>query len=209
MIKRLSIFCVIVFCFGCTSFRGEGNGVTRDSEELTTSGFWNAGDSFPIMSGDSGERFLSSEEINKRTPLLGEAYSIRQELEKREQELPEEERANFNKTKNLLSNDSERIYLLELSPKERENYLQNKVEERKLTTIEEDKYSKSPVKKIVVSELFFGMSKADVLSSWGDPSTIDVAGDPREQNERWSFVVDNKVKSIYFESGRVQGWKLD
>lgn len=56
--------------------------------------------------------------------------------------------------------------------------------------------------------LHLGMTKGDVVSSWGQPQGVDFAGDPRMQNERWSFYSQGRVHYVYFEGGRVQGWNL-
>ena len=48
-----------------------------------------------------------------------------------------------------------------------------------------------------------------VVKSWGNPSKVDVAGDPKNQNERWTFYEKNKVKRVYFEKGLVNGWDIN
>ena len=59
------------------------------------------------------------------------------------------------------------------------------------------------------SELFLGMDKKEVVEVWGKPARVEIAGNPKNQNERWSFVEDGNVRQVYFEGGRVQGWALD
>ena len=54
-----------------------------------------------------------------------------------------------------------------------------------------------------------GMSKTQVEQLWGRPVNIEVAGDPRYENERWSFYHQGKMNYVYFESGEVQGWSLE
>lgn len=59
------------------------------------------------------------------------------------------------------------------------------------------------------SEIFVGMTKDEVRGIWGGPNQIEVAGNPREENERWSFYYNGEVKYVYFEQGVVQGWQID
>ena len=50
------------------------------------------------------------------------------------------------------------------------------------------------------------MTKEDVISSWGRPDRVDIAGKPSYENERWVYRRDGAVKYIYFEAGKVGGW---
>jgi hypothetical protein len=50
------------------------------------------------------------------------------------------------------------------------------------------------------------MSKDDVSSSWGKPMRRDVAGNPSQGNERWSYYRNGVLKYIYFAGGKVEGW---
>ncbi len=58
-------------------------------------------------------------------------------------------------------------------------------------------------------EIFVGMTKSEVRSVWGGPNRVEVAGNPREENERWAFYHNGEVKYVYFEQGIVQGWQID
>ena len=44
------------------------------------------------------------------------------------------------------------------------------------------------------------------MQNWGRPDRMDVAGDPKFQNERWAYQRDGVTNYIYFENGRVEGW---
>lgn len=59
-----------------------------------------------------------------------------------------------------------------------------------------------------------GMSKADVLTAWGQPQETYVAGDPHRQNEKWVYFVGlssqlgkANARAVYFEDGLVSGWE--
>ena len=55
-------------------------------------------------------------------------------------------------------------------------------------------------------DVTLGMRKDDVMRNWGRPDRMDVAGDPRLENERWAYRREGYTSYIYFESGRVEGW---
>jgi hypothetical protein len=60
-----------------------------------------------------------------------------------------------------------------------------------------------------------GMSPQEVVSAWGRPREIQVAGEGRSGgNERWLYYSGNSLRYginqarvIYFENGRVAGWE--
>ena len=41
----------------------------------------------------------------------------------------------------------------------------------------------------------------------GKPMRVEIAGNPRYENERWLYRMNGASKYIYFESGQVQGWE--
>ena len=59
------------------------------------------------------------------------------------------------------------------------------------------------------------MQKEDVKESWGDPDTVEIAGHPRLENERWRFSVpvttpegyQIEERLVIFEAGKVVGWQ--
>ena len=51
-----------------------------------------------------------------------------------------------------------------------------------------------------------GMQTSDVTNAWGRPLKRDIAGMEGQGNERWTYQMGNRVKYIYFERGRVEGW---
>ncbi len=59
-----------------------------------------------------------------------------------------------------------------------------------------------------------GMSAHEVISAWGRPRDVEVAGDGSHGNERWVYYSGNSrryglggARMIYFENGRVVGWE--
>ena len=97
---------------------------------------------------------------------------------------------------------SERIYFLQLSHDERQEYLGSRglLREPKYSSLEEQYGVRSEV-------VTLGMTKSEVMSSIGRPQQVEVAGNPNYENERWLYSVNGATKYIYFESGRVEGWE--
>jgi hypothetical protein len=63
-------------------------------------------------------------------------------------------------------------------------------------------------------DIVAGMSAQEVVSAWGRPRDIEVAGDGSRGNERWIYYPGNSLRYgmaqssvIYFENGRVAGWQ--
>lgn len=64
-------------------------------------------------------------------------------------------------------------------------------------------------------DIELGMSPEAVRESWGEPKSLEVAGNPLYQNFRWTFIkqvptVDgykSETRIIYFESAQVVGWE--
>lgn len=178
--------------------------------------FFMAGRDFRTVPGDSGEMQRSREDLMARTPASYRSKeefetqrSLEQELERRENGLSEHERLVYQQAKSVLSTASERIYYLNLSRAERQNYLQmrmadaepyahNDRERRPLSLLEE--------REVSPPQLQVGMDKDVVVNMMGRPSRVEVAGDPRFENERWVYRQDGSASYVYFEGGQVHGW---
>lgn len=194
----------------CTQFQ---TGRTYLTEmEHDDSRFFSPAEDFPIVGGDSGRTWNTEEEQRARTPASKEEYSedriarfLRQEL--RELEAIQSERGLkfYDEHKHQLRTVSERIYFLKIPPYERRDYLVGRgfITEPKsqLATANERMFA------IEKKDIMMGMTKDDVLGSWGKPVQVEVAGNPRNENERWLYRMNGASKYIYFESGEVQGWE--
>lgn len=211
-IKALFLSLVSIFIAGCAAFSPDRSYI--EEMERENEAFYNPGTDFPVVSGDSGEVGRSREEINKRTPasarakkLKAESASIAEELRSKEENLEEEEQVVYGQHKKYLDTDSDKLYYLSLTPAERKTYINTRINDIK----DEAEQKRNLVRRHSVhgSEIFLGMDKSDVVSLWGKPARIEIAGNPANQNERWSFVEDGSVKQVYFEEGKVHGWALD
>lgn len=197
---------------GCSGFLPDRSFIEEMNRESDP--YLQAGKDFPVVSGDSGEAYRSKEEIKKRTPASErsrqkqkEEESLRQELVQKEADIPEEYLEQYTKDKKYLPTDSDKLYYLSLSVSDRPGYINIKKQD-----LEDDRARGQDMAQrhsIRSKELYLGMNKGQVVEAWGKPSRVEVAGNPKNQNERWSFVEDGSVKQIYFEGGTVQGWALD
>jgi hypothetical protein len=58
-------------------------------------------------------------------------------------------------------------------------------------------------------DVVLGMSRTEVLESWGQPSQREVAGRSGSGHERWTYGSRyslNGSRTVIFENGRVAGW---
>ncbi len=184
--------------------------------EKTDDSFLSPGKDFPVASGDTGKQFLSSDELKSRTPAnrfeqaeRTERQSLQEELSEMESNLSPEEFERYEKVKGQFVADSERIYFLRLSPSERHHYLrtlgiQSVNAAPEMPTYSAITYIRSYQR--TSREIYLGMDKDQVIDRWGRPDQVEIAGHPRDGNERWTFFDNGKSKHIFFESGRVQAW---
>jgi hypothetical protein len=58
-------------------------------------------------------------------------------------------------------------------------------------------------------DVVLGMSRSEVLNSWGQPSVREVAGRGDDGHERWRYGGRNTLRDervVIFENGQVAGW---
>ena len=58
------------------------------------------------------------------------------------------------------------------------------------------------------------MSTQEVRAAWGEPREVETAGDPRLGNEKWTYYNGlssrwsiSSTRIVYFEAGKVVGWR--
>ncbi|WP_286842687.1 hypothetical protein [Idiomarina sp. UBA4206] len=214
---------ILTSCAGIYPGRSFIDEMDRDSD-----GAWVAGRDFPTVAGDSGQAYRGPDEIARRTPASAFAKeqseaerSINNELKHKISTLDEPTYAQYLKDKTVLSSASEEIYYLSLSPYEKAEYVRLKQAGGEDKTVKPYAYLSNykdegnlSLRSFYQSRyeeraLKMGMNKQDVVASWGEPQNVDYAGDPRFQNERWSFREQGKVHRVYFENGVVHGWAVD
>jgi len=183
-------------------------------DEMERESMYTPGRDFPVVSGDTGDVRIGREELMSRTPsserairLNKEAVSIEQELIQKEDVMTEEEKEKYAMDKKFLQTNSDKLYYLSLDSFDRSSYISTKKADLK----DDMERGKNMVQKrsIHSGELFLGMDKNEVMEMWGKPARVEIAGNPANQNERWSFREDGNIRQVYFEGGKVQGWALD
>lgn len=203
---------VLVISTSCSSFMPDRSFIEEMNRESDP--FLQAGRDFPVVSGDTGEAYRSREEVKQRTPSSErarqqkrEVESIKQELENKEADIPEEYLEQYSKDKKYLPSDSDKLYYLSQSLEDRAEYIKVKSQDMSEDLGKNQDFVQK--RSVHAGEVYLGMAKSQVVQVWGKPTRVEIAGNPKHQNERWSFVEDGSVKQIYFESGKVHGWALD
>ena len=226
--KSWFLLMVMVMISGCAGLLGSRTFISE--MEGQNDRFFVPGQDFRLVSGDSGQVARTPQEIVYRTPASAKTElqfrrerSLKEELMQKEKRLSSRERERYFKVRDQLVSDSEKIYYLDLYPQERVQYLQAKrptvsnrqrnpryrnLSGRPLSRPGRGLASLRPYHQRK-GELFLGMSKNEVLQTWGRPGRVDIAGNPEYQNERWAFFVGSGVYYVFLEGGIVQGWQLN
>lgn len=205
MIKKIFYSLFLLSTVSCSQFLSQRSYLAE--MENNGSSFFNPQDDFPVVGGDTGRVGETAQERKRRTPLSENSQDrrfLKQELKRLEAKESDDELAFYEGQKRLLSTTSEKIYYLKLSPSERREYLASRgfiSPERALASKHGERSGSGQ------SDISSGMSKTDVVNSWGEPVRVEVAGNPSFENERWLYKLHGASKYIYFESGRVEGWE--
>lgn len=175
------------------------------------------GRDFSVVPGDEGEAYRSYDDIKLRTPLSEreaeqnlESYTLRRELAYKTRRLTARGKMQYREALSYLESDSEKIYFLNLKPDERDDYLRARSIATSDSLSQRGRRIASFDQELIADNgLTLGMSKDRVIQAWGRPERVDVAGDPRFENERWAFDDGVVTRYVYFESGKVQGWQTN
>ncbi len=208
---------ILLTCTSCAPLMMNRSFV--DEMDRESEGFFAAGRDFETVPGDKGSAYRSREDIQRRTPasrmqreMREEGSSIQKELARKLNALSPQDYEQYRQREPYLQSASQKIYYLDLPPRDRLDYLASLTKEE--NTMSERRNGRRPLTFLEASSirqnnLYLGMRKDKVVSSWGRPAKIEIAGDPRNQNEKWSFYENGKLRHVYFESGSVQGWSVD
>jgi hypothetical protein len=197
----------------CTQFQSNRSYLTE--MEHDDSSYFEPGEDFPVMVGDTGRTWRSNKELRSRTPASSEDLADRRtrstlnsELKRLEEAQSETSMAQYEKVEKKFNNASEKIYFLKLSPAERQDYLESRGFSQSPTQTVRDRIQNANQRFHERSSgISFGMSKDDVRYNYGQPVRVEVAGNPSNENERWVYNLNGATKYIYFEGGRVEGWE--
>jgi len=219
--KALSLVTILFLTTSCASLFQERTFIREMDKE--SDGTWTPHEDFHVIPGDQHDGYRTREQIASRTPgakINTLEDSLQRELSVKEKSLTMEQYAEYSEIKPDLDTISEKIYFLNLSVDEREEYLSSRQLGKYAVTNRPSRGRRSagyrePASMPIANSfsygrnIYQGMAKEEVRSSWGRPTRVDVAGDPRNQNERWTFYENGKIKQVFFEGGVVQGWALE
>lgn len=209
----LTIFILLSSLVSCTGLMPGRSYISQMSEE-SEGGIFEPYKDFPVVGGDNGRYWYTEHERKARTPASFQEHkqelefdAMKSQLTHLESTLPSEEQVFYNEIKDKMKTDSEKIYYLELpNAEERISYADLKGWNKS-----PEKYNADWEKRLATrqTEISLGMTKQEVMDSAGRPERVEIAGNPRNENERWIYSVAGDTKFIYFEAGRVEGWSSD
>ncbi len=178
--------------------------------EHESDGFFIPGQDFKIIAGDGGSAYRSTNEINKRTPAsifskkrMQHAGILSSELTKLKIEQSPKELSHYKRYEGRLQSISNKIYFLKIPTiRARDQYLYN-------LGVYNSPFHTSPEETHAIqnNDVLLGMSKIAVSKAWGKPERVEVAGNPKYQNERWTYRRRGKRRYIFFSNGQVEGWE--
>ena len=209
-LRSLMALSSLLFLTSCAGFH---TGRTYLSEmEHDDSRFFQPETDFPVVGGDSGRYHHTEAETRDRTPASthdiaedNRRRALKQELRELEDTQSDGALEFYEEHKHQLATVSEKIYFLKLPPHERKEYMQTR---GFLPEPKTPDYTKNErMFAVRQQDILLGMTKDDVMESWGQPVRVEIAGNPRFENERWVYNVNGDSKFIYFEAGEVQGWE--
>lgn len=141
-----------------------------------------------------------------------DALSRRMRLKRMERNVyTEKEREQYYNYRAYLESDEERIAFLSLPSYEaRDRYAMQRgfyYRTNRFTPTVRDAVSRQ--------DIILNMPKDAVMEAWGEPASIEVAGNKYYGNERWRYVdyvstpegFQKEERIVIFESGKVVGWQ--
>lgn len=210
---KLILLSFLLSSVSCSQFLSQRSYLSQMEHDDST--FFNPRTDFPVVVGDTGRDWETKTERLSRTPDTESEVQddqgrrfLKQELKALEGRQADEDLAFYETHKIKLASTSEKIYFLKLPHAERAEYLYSRgVEDSTRAPASESAYVKDDAYGVRDSNLSSGMTKADVMNSWGKPNRVEIAGNPSYENERWLYKLGGASKYIYFESGLVDGWE--
>jgi hypothetical protein len=214
---------LIVILTSCSLFESRDFSDQMDEYLVNDEPMFKPNQDFMIMAGDSGRHWRNPNQIRQRTPASIHNKdqflynkSLERELRHLESRMLQDEYYEFDRNREKIGSTSEQIYYLRLSERERAEYLGLKGINQKNVRNSRGYYAPGakrvgfhdpyPITNSKKTDVTLGMNMEDVAQTWGAPEKRDIAGNPSLKNERWAFRKNGRIKYIYFEDGKVQGW---
>ena len=192
--------------------------------------FWKTGRDIRLVNGDPTTILQNNYAKNNRMPAStnNDSSIEKQELYLKLIKLSPIEKGHYNGIEQYMKNITEKIYYLDLTPQERYEYRQAIIQQNNQGNVNNPntwnlgrKGMNYPMSRIHYmgnienfhqyakpGRIVLNMSKSEVIHLWGRPDRKDIAGNPANQNERWIFNNKDGIREVFFEQGRVNGWKI-
>jgi hypothetical protein len=141
-----------------------------------------------------------------------ETLAKRMRLKRMERNIPtEKEREQYYNYRTHLISDDDRIAFLTLPTYE----ARDRWAMQRGIYFKSNKYAPTVRDAVSRQDIILGMPKDAVMESWGEPASIEVAGNRYYGNERWKYIeyvttpegYQKEERVVIFESGKVVGWK--
>ena len=154
--------------------------------------------------------------LDPKKPLKDEEKKMiadRKQLRQLERGLDsQKERLQYSKVLPWFKNDQEKIEMLSIPSIEgRQAWInKNKIWSRTKSLKEFDDV-------VEAQDIALGMPAEYVKRSWGEPTSVEISGNPIYRNERWQYNKQistpqgykQERRHVYFEGGRVVGWETE
>ncbi len=175
--------------------------------------YYVAGRDFRFMSGDTGKRHYTQEEIMERTPAaerlapeLREQIQLRREVTELEQVQPQIFVEQYDRYKEYFATESEKVYYLRLtSMEERERFLIDKGIKRAPANVANNNSGSSNFSD---RDSWEYKSKSAVWNEFGAPQKVESSS---ESEERWTYELPKGTgaRSFYFSGEKVKEVQQD
>jgi len=214
IMKFMTLVLLFIVATGCSHLQrhqnsGYGYTQSKDEESYSPKVFYEE--------QTSNESELAAAELGLETsrPLTEQEMkelNTRILLKRLESRIPtEKERKQYFNYKPMFNSDEDRIsflYLPTFEARERQAVNLNLTEKF-------NNFDDTTLKLIEDNDVGVGMNPQAVRESWGDPDSIQVAGNEVYGNQAWTYTkmvsssdgYKKEVRIIFFESGRVVGWE--
>ncbi len=213
MVKVLTLVLVIFQCVSCANLlERTGSSGYADYEGTSATGpqqYFDSKKEFESRKAQKDIGISSSHDLSETEAIRLQNRLSLSRLEGRIQTSQEKKQYYFYKP--MMKNDSERIAFLQIASIEgRDRFAQahGLVENY-------NKFDDGVIKLIENNDVAVGMNPQSVRESWGDPDSIDVAGNEIYGNQAWKYTkmissedgYKKEKRIIFFESGKVIGWE--
>lgn len=187
------IFCLMLLTSGCALFERSPNSGNQAQRTNTSSKLLYA------YFGDSKNAMPVNPKVQLK--MLESALSTNREIEQYSKLLP------------LFADDQEKIEFLKNG-----DFESKQAWIRESQILNRNQAIQASMQNLIDNrDIALKMPANLVIKSWGEPDAIEVSGNPKFKNERWTYRrmvpqadgFKKEVRTVYIESGVVAGWEVE